>query len=242
MLDLNTIPQHIAIIMDGNGRWAKKRKLPRIAGHSKGAQRAKDIIKACSNLGVKYLTLYAFSTENWKRPKIEIKFLMSLFLRYLKKEAVSLDKNNVRFLTIGRVDKFPENVQQLIREITEQTKQNTGLTLILALNYGARLEIVDAALKLAEDINLGVISRDKINEEIFSTYLYTAEIPDPDILIRTSGEMRISNFLLWQISYTELYVTAKLWPEFNQQELELAINDFQHRSRRFGNIEAGKIK
>jgi len=237
MLIKNIIPQHIAIIMDGNGRWAKARKLPRIAGHRQGAKVVKATVKACDKLGVKYLTLYTFSTENWKRPQGEIDFLMQLLSGYLKKQIQTLIKNNVQFKTIGKIKSLPLSAQKVISEAKQVTKKNTGLTLILALNYGSRAEILSAVLKVSEDITNDKLDPNALNEEIFSNYLFTAGIPDPDLMIRTSGEMRLSNYLLWQLSYSEIYVTNKFWPDFDKHELDLAVESFQKRKRRFGAIE-----
>ncbi|MBU1043014.1 MAG: isoprenyl transferase [Candidatus Omnitrophica bacterium] len=231
------IPKHIAIIMDGNGRWANKRRLPRIAGHSRGAEVIKSIVQSCDKMGVKYLTLYTFSTENWKRPEQEVNFLMQLLSGFLAKEIQHLVDKNIQFATIGRIEQLPKKAQEVIARAKEKTKNNTGITLILALNYGGRSEILDAAVKLYADIENKTVALDKINEKLFSKYLYTAEIPDPDLLIRTSGEMRISNFLLWQLSYSEFYITEKFWPDFDEAELKLAISDFQKRKRRFGGID-----
>ncbi|MCG2712202.1 MAG: isoprenyl transferase [Candidatus Omnitrophica bacterium] len=230
------VPEHIAIIMDGNGRWAKAKKLPRIAGHRKGAEVVKSIVKCCDDLGVGFLTLYTFSTENWKRPEKEINFLMGLLSWFLEKEISNLKKNNARFLTIGNIEKLPKKAREVIARAKEQTKSNTGLNLILALNYGARFEIIEAVKSICGDIKDKRLYAAELNEEIFSGYLNTAGIPDPDLLIRTSGEMRLSNFLLWQLSYSELYVTDKLWPDFNEAELKKAIDIFQERKRRFGGI------
>jgi len=230
------VPQHIAIIMDGNGRWAKQRGLLRIFGHKQGAKVAKNIIRACDKAGVRFLTLYTFSTENWKRPKPEVNFLMQLLEKSLKKEVQNLMENNVRFMTIGRINGLPKKVQQVMQGIKEKTKKNTGFTLILAFNYGGRLELVDAALSLAKDIKSGRIPPDKVNEEIFSQYLYTKGIPDPELLIRTSGEMRLSNFMPWQLCYSELYVTKKFWPDFTEADLKQAIEDYKNRERRFGAV------
>jgi undecaprenyl diphosphate synthase len=234
------IPEHIAIIMDGNGRWAKKRRLPRIAGHSRGAEVIKSIVQSCDKIGVKYLTLYTFSTENWKRPEQEVNFLMQLLSGFLAKEIQHLVEKNIQFSTIGRIEQLPKKAQEVIAQAKERTKNNTGITLILALNYGGRAEILDAAARLYADIENGKVVLDKVNEKIFSSYLYTAGIPDPDLLIRTSGEMRISNFLLWQLSYSEFYITEKFWPDFDETELKLAIQSFQKRKRRFGGIEHKK--
>ncbi|MFH1094347.1 MAG: isoprenyl transferase [Candidatus Omnitrophota bacterium] len=230
------VPKHIAIIMDGNGRWAKAKKLPRIAGHRKGAEVVKSIVKCCDALGVKFLTLYTFSTENWKRPEKEISFLMGLLSWFLDREIRNLKKNNVRFLTIGNIEKLPKKAREVIAKAKEQTKNNTGLNLVLALNYGARFEIIEAVKSICRDIKDNRLTESDLNEELFSGYLNTAGIPDPDLLIRTSGEMRLSNFLLWQLSYSELYMTDKLWPDFNEDELKKAIDNFQKRKRRFGDI------
>ncbi len=233
----NDIPKHIAIIMDGNGRWAKARKLPRIAGHRKGAEVVKSIVNCCDDLGVKFLTLYTFSTENWKRPEKEINFLMGLLSWFLDKEIRNLKENNARFLTIGDIERLPSSARKVIAKAKEQTKNNTGLNLVLALNYGARFEIIEAVRSICRDIKDKRLTETELNEDIFSSYLYTAGIPDPDLLIRTSGEMRLSNFLLWQLSYSELYITDKLWPDFDEAELKKAVDVFQKRKRRFGDIK-----
>jgi undecaprenyl diphosphate synthase len=236
MAETENIPQHIAIIMDGNGRWAKKRKLPRIAGHRKGAEVIKSIVESCDKLGVKYLTLYTFSTENWKRPEQEVNFLMQLLSGFLAKEIQHLVDNNIRFTTIGKTEKLPVKAQEVIARAEAKTKKNSGITLILALNYGGRAEILDAVTKVCKEVQNGKINLEQISEKTFSRFLYTSKIPDPDLLIRTSGEMRISNFLLWQLSYSEFYITEKLWPDFDEKELESAISSFQKRKRRFGGI------
>lgn len=233
MVKSNT-PQHIAIIMDGNGRWARAKCLPRIAGHRRGAEVVKTVIRTCKNIGVKFLTLYAFSTENWKRPKREIDFLMRLLNKHLTREKAELIKNDVKFLAIGRLEALPESVRRVIKQIMEITKDNRALTLILALNYGGRREILDAVKKVSQDINMGKLNPRELDEKVFSRYLYTQDIPDPDLLIRTSGEMRLSNFLLWQISYAELFISDKLWPDFTEQDLLDAVEDFRKRERRFG--------
>ena len=235
------VPEHIAIIMDGNGRWAKKRNLPRIAGHSRGAEVIKSIVQSCDRIGVKYLTLYTFSTENWKRPEQEVNFLMQLLSGFLAKEIQHLVDNNIRFQTIGNIDKLPKKAQEVITLAKAKTLDNTGITLILALNYGGRAEILQAVQNLNSDIAQGKISADQISENLFAGYLYTAGIPDPDLLIRTSGEMRISNFLLWQLSYSEFYITERLWPDFDETELKSAISSFQKRKRRFGAITHKKV-
>lgn len=222
------LPRHIAIIMDGNGRWAKKRGFPRILGHRKGAESVREAVKTCGELGIKVLTLYTFSTENWSRPKNEISALMNLLSKLLKKETESLNKNNVLLRVSGKIQMLPEKVQKELKTAIEKLKNNTGLILNLALNYGARQEILDAVNQI---LNSGIKS---VDEATFKNYLYTASLPDPDLLIRTSGEYRISNFLLYQIAYSELYITPILWPDFRKLELYQAIQDYQKRERRFG--------
>ncbi len=230
------IPGHIAIIMDGNGRWAKKRNLPRVFGHKEGAKSVREITETCAKIGVEYLTLYAFSTENWKRPENEIKFLMGLLKDYLDKEKKTLIKNNIRFKVIGDKTKLPVEITKRIEGVEKLTEKNSSLTLVLALNYGARDEILNAVKNIAKDIKNSKIDANKITENLFKNYLYTKDIPDPDLLIRTSGEMRVSNFLLWQLAYTEIYVTKTLWPDFRKKQLLKAIYDFNKRERRFGGI------
>ncbi|MBU0634255.1 MAG: isoprenyl transferase [Candidatus Omnitrophica bacterium] len=236
MVKSNT-PQHIAIIMDGNGRWARAKGLPRIAGHRRGAEVVKTVIRACKDMGVKFLTLYTFSTENWKRPKREIDFLMRLLNKYLTREKAKLIENDVKFLAIGRLEALPDSVKKVIKQITEITRDNRAITLILALNYGGRVEILDAVKEVAKDINTGKLDPQELDEEVFSRYLYTHKIPDPDLLIRTSGEMRLSNFLLWQLSYSELFISDKFWPDFTEQDLLAAVEDFRKRERRFGALD-----
>jgi undecaprenyl diphosphate synthase len=231
------LPQHIAIIMDGNGRWAKKRGLPRLLGHRFGMRRVKEIVKTCGKLGVKFLTLYAFSRENWSRPAIEVRALMSLLHEYVKKEIDELNHNKVRLETIGRIAELPSAAKKALREGIRKTKNNQGLTLILALNYSGRSEIVDGIKKLCRQ-NAERGKNLKINEESFSQFLYTRRFPDPDLLIRTSGEMRLSNFLLWQMAYAEIWVTPVLWPDFGTACLMQALGDYQKRERRFGGIGA----
>jgi undecaprenyl diphosphate synthase len=232
-LDFSRLPRHIAVIMDGNGRWAQKRHLPRIAGHSAGTQSARTTIESCARLNIEALTLYAFSVENWRRPKTEIEFLMQLLREYIRKEMPLLQKNNIRMRFLGRTDELPEAVQRDTREATEALAKNTGMVLSIALNYGGRAEIVDA-------INGILAARNghqtPITEEDLSRHLYTADLPDPDLLIRTSGEMRVSNFLLWQIAYAEIFVTDTLWPDFNRARLLEALLDYQKRERRYGAI------
>ena len=236
MIDKNKIPTHIAIIMDGNGRWAKRRGLPRSEGHRKGLGVVRDIIKAAGELGVKVLTLYAFSSENWKRTVDEVDFLMKSCEAFLNKELPSMIKNNIRFKHIGKLEDLPTSLQNCIRNSIELTRNNHKLCIQLAFNYGARLEIIDVIKKIAEDVKKGRLSSADITESLVSHYLYTKDVPDPDLLIRTSGEMRVSNFLLWQICYSEIYVTKKYWPDFNKRELMRAIEDYQKRCRRFGDV------
>jgi undecaprenyl diphosphate synthase len=236
-IDLDRLPRHIAIIMDGNGRWAKRRHLPRIAGHRAGISAVRQAVEACARVGVPYLTLYAFSVENWKRPHTEIKLLMSLLREYLKKETDELNRQNIRLGVIGRIQELPKPVFHDLQHALDQTRQNTGLHLTLALNYGARAELVDAVNQL-----LAWSKRNeslKIDEAVLSDHLYTRGLPDPDLLIRTSGELRLSNFLLWQVAYAELWVTETLWPDFTQKHLFQAIVDFQKRERRYGGLGLG---
>ena len=235
-LDIHNIPDHIAIIMDGNGRWAKQKGLPRIAGHREGINSVRDITKTCGEIGVKYLTLYTFSTENWNRPKKEVNALMSLLLSTIKIEVKDLHKNNVKFSTIGDLSFLPKNTENGLKEGMDLTKNNTGLNLILALNYGSRQEIIDSVINIVNKVQLGDIDSSHIDEALFSSFLYTKNYPDPDLLIRTSGELRISNFLLWQCAYTEIYLTNTYWPSFREEELYKAIIDYQNRERRYGKI------
>lgn len=227
-------PQHVAIIMDGNGRWARKRGLPRIAGHRAGAKSVKEAIQGARESGVKILTLYTFSTENWKRPKYEIAVLFKLLEDYIDKEAQDLNKNDIKLSVMGRIEGLPETVQKKLKDVAEKTKDNKSLTLNLALNYGSRSEIVDAVRRIIDDCQSQRLRAEEIDEKTFSRYLYTKDIPDPDLLIRTSGEMRLSNFLLWQISYAELYVTKKLWPDFKKNDFKKAVEEYQKRQRRYG--------
>jgi len=230
------IPVHIAIIMDGNGRWAELRKRPRTFGHEAGVKAVRKVVSACGELGIKYLTLYTFSVENWKRPKIEVSALMSLLTRTTRKELNDLIKNDVKLITTGRINGISKERRQVILDAVEKTRDNKGLVLNLALNYGGRTEILDAVKAIGNSIKAGMISIPDINEELFSEFLYTADVPDPDLLIRTSGERRISNFLLWQTSYTELHIIDTLWPDFGDKELYDAILDYQQRERRFGQL------
>ena len=234
-LDLERLPRHIAVIMDGNGRWAQKRHLPRVAGHRTGTQSARTTIETCARLHVEALTLYAFSVENWRRPKAEIEFLMQLLREYLRKEMPLIQRNNIRMRFLGRPEELPEGVQKDTREAMEATAGNTGMVLSIALNYGGRAEIVDAmnAILVERNGNKSAITEDELTK-----HLYTASLPDPDLLIRTSGEMRVSNFLLWQIAYAEIFVTETLWPDFNRARLLEALLEFQKRERRYGGIEA----
>jgi undecaprenyl diphosphate synthase len=234
-IDLSNLPRHIAVIMDGNGRWAKSKGAARIFGHRNAIQSVTDVTEGCGELGIEYLTLYAFSTENWGRPKEEVDGLMELLVNTLKKEINTLHKNKVRLFTIGDITHLPKECQDNLKDAIEATKNNTGLTLILALSYSGRWEIVQAVKSLMKDIKNG-LATEEITEEIFSHYLKTRGIPDPELLIRTSGEMRISNFLLWQIAYTELFITKVLWPDFRKENLYEAICSYQQRERRFGKV------
>jgi undecaprenyl diphosphate synthase len=230
------IPRHIAIIMDGNGRWAKRRGRPRISGHTEGVESVRDIVNACGELGVSYLTLYAFSTENWKRPQEEVSLLMRLLLKALRDETDRLNSNNVRLRVIGDVQALPAEVQTGLLESIQKTGANTGLTLVLALSYSGRWDLTEALRRLAKDVAAGRLAPESVTEEIVSAYLSTAGVPDPDLLIRTSGELRISNFLLWQLAYTEFHITPKLWPDFRREDLYEAISSYQRRERRFGMV------
>ncbi len=228
------IPQHIAIIMDGNGRWAKKRGLPKIMGHKQGVDSVKNSVKACIKFGVKYLTLYAFSTENWLRPRKEIEGLFKLLENFLDSQFQIFHKNNVRLCIIGDREKIAPFLRKKIEQAEKDTKAYNSLVLNIALSYGAREEIVRAVKNISEDVKKGNVKTPDIDEKLFSEYLYTKDCPDPDLLIRTSGEMRISNFLLWQISYAEFYVTPKLWPDFGEKDLKIAIEEYDKRDRRYG--------
>jgi len=233
-IDFNNLPRHIAVIMDGNGRWAKKKGAMRIFGHKNAVQAVKDVTEGCGELGIKYLTLYAFSTENWNRPKAEIDGLMELLVSTLKQEIKTLMDNQVKLITIGETSNLPAECQKNLAWAIDQTKNNSGLTLMLALSYSGRWEIVKATKALAMDIEQGKVKASEINERLFENYLQTSGIPDPELLIRTSGELRVSNFLLWQIAYTELYITPTLWPDFRKDHLYEAIWSYQQRERRFG--------
>jgi undecaprenyl diphosphate synthase len=237
-LDLKRLPRHIAVIMDGNGRWAERRHLPRLAGHRAGVKAARTAIETCSNLGIPMLTLYAFSLENWRRPHAETDFLMRLLREYLKKELPSIHKNNIRLLVIGRSERLPEAVRKDIEKGMQLTAANTGMRLVVALNYGGRAELVDAFNAILDRVRRDGLSGFRADEQTVSEHLYTAGLPDPDLLIRTSGEMRVSNFLLWQIAYAEIYVTETLWPDFSRARLLEAIIDYQKRERRYGGLGA----
>ncbi|MBO8130345.1 MAG: isoprenyl transferase [Candidatus Marinimicrobia bacterium] len=236
VLERGDLPRHIAIIMDGNGRWAKERGLPRIAGHNEGINSVREVTRECGQIGIEVLTLYTFSVENWARPKSEVNALMNLLLRTIQNEIGELMENNVKLVTIGHLEDLPEKPKQGLLEAIEKTSNNTGLILNLAISYGGRLEIIDAVKQIAKMVKDGRLEPEDINDNIFSQYLYTRDLPDPDLLIRTSGESRVSNFLLWQIAYTELYITPVYWPAFRRKELLTAILDFQKRERRFGKI------
>jgi undecaprenyl diphosphate synthase len=238
-MDLTRLPRHVAVIMDGNGRWAQKRHLPRIAGHRSGTQSARTTIETCARLKIEALTLYAFSVENWRRPKTEIDFLMALLREYLRKEMPLIQKNNIRMRFLGRIDELPAGVQNDVRDAMEKTAANKGMVLCVALNYGGRAEIVDAMNAIFLERN-GHGASHKVTEEQLARHLYTEGLPDPDLLIRTSGEMRVSNFLLWQIAYAEIFVTETLWPDFNRARLLEALLEFQKRERRYGGIREGQ--
>lgn len=235
-IDLNNLPSHVAVIMDGNGRWAKQKGAARIFGHKNAIKSVREITEGCAELGISYLTLYAFSTENWGRPKAEVDGLMQLLVSTLKGELKTLNKNNVKLTTIGDIDRLPVSCQKELREAIENTKENKGLTVILALNYSGRWEILEATRALAKEVKNGNLDIEAISGEIFAQYLDTKGIPDPELLIRTSGEMRVSNFLLWQIAYTELYITPVLWPDFRKKDLHDALVAYQARERRFGKV------
>ena len=235
-LDATALPAHVAIIMDGNGRWAKKRLLNRIKGHEKGSQAVRTVVQSCRELGIRYLTLYAFSTENWKRPKSEVEALMSLLTRFLQSEKSELMEKDIRLRVIGQIDRLPANVQDSLNDTIAATRNGSSMDLILALSYGARAEIVQMVQKWGAMIQRGQLTPEAITADLVTDHLYTRDIPDPDLLIRTSGEMRISNFLLWQIAYAEIFVTPTLWPDFSKQELLQILSDYQHRERRFGAV------
>jgi undecaprenyl diphosphate synthase len=233
-IESDKLPRHVAIIMDGNGRWARKRTLNRVRGHEEGVESVRVIVRTSRNLGIKWLTLYAFSEENWRRSKKEVDSLMMLLKRFLKRELKEMLTNGIRFQAIGNTGKFPEEIRSLIDETVKRTAGNSEMTLSLALSYGGRQEIYRAVRKIAEKVRSGDVHPEEVTEELISDSLYTAGMPDPDLLIRTSGECRVSNFLLWQIAYTEIYITPVLWPDFRKEEYLLALEDFQKRNRRFG--------
>jgi undecaprenyl diphosphate synthase len=235
-LDLDLLPRHIAIIMDGNGRWAAQRGLQRIAGHQEGLKALKEVLEICHELRIPYVTIYAFSQENWNRPKLEIQLLMNLLKQYLEEERALFHKRRVRFLPIGRLQQLPPAIHALVSEVAEETRQYQDRTLAVALSYGGRAEIIDAIRHIAVEVEMGSVSPERIDESLVESYLNTYGIPDPDLLIRTSGESRISNFLLWQIAYTELYFTKTLWPDFRRSETLQALLDYQRRERRFGRV------
>jgi len=230
------LPQHVAVIMDGNGRWAKSRHLPRLEGHRRGADSARDIIRTAGELGIKYLTLYAFSAENWNRPEDEVAGLMKYLVHYLKTETKDLDKNNVRLEVIGQPWRLPENVREHLDKSIATLSKNNGLTLVMALSYSSRIEIVEAVRNIAAKVKSGKLDPADINERVVSENLWTRNIPDPDLLIRTSGEMRVSNFLLWQISYAELIITPTFWPDFRKPQFYAALEEYAKRHRRFGGV------
>ncbi len=236
-IDMENIPKHIAIIMDGNGRWAKKRKLPRTMGHKAGVETIRRVLKEADKLGVKYMTLYAFSTENWKRPKDEVNALMKLLIQYLRQEINELHKNGVKINVLGDISKLPLECQKEINSSVIKTENNVGITMNIALNYGGRDEIIRATKLIVEDILSGKIKKEDIDDKIFEEHLYTKGIPDPDIIIRPSGEQRLSNFLLWQCAYSEFWYSDICWPDFKEEDLRKAIYDFQNRDRRFGGIK-----
>lgn len=234
-LDFSRIPQHVAIIMDGNGRWAQRRRLPRIEGHRAGAKAVQEAVESCARIGVRFLTLYAFSKENWKRPKREVARLWKLLEDYLRKEDKELIKNQIRLMVIGQREEIPESTEKELRRVEELTKDFSKLTVVLALNYSGRAEIVDAAKRILNERGVDAASLD---EETFSRHLYTASLPDPDLLIRTSGELRVSNFLLWQIAYSEIWITPDYWPDFRRKHILQALIDYQKRERRFGAVQS----
>ncbi|UGU14820.1 isoprenyl transferase [Sinomicrobium kalidii] len=233
-IDKERLPKHIAIIMDGNGRWAKQRGKLRVFGHERGADAVRKIVEGCAELGVENLTLYAFSTENWKRPKLEVETLMKLLITSLRKELKTLNDNNIRLCTIGKMERLPQTVARKLKEVIEKTKDNHRMTLTLALSYGSREELKNAVQAISFKVKNNIISAEDIDESVINEHLYTQNLPDVDLLIRTSGELRVSNFLLWQIAYAELYFTETLWPDFNKEKLYEAILNYQNRERRFG--------
>jgi len=235
-LDKSRLPSHVAVIMDGNGRWAQKKLLNRVKGHEKGADTVRMVVRSCREIGISFLTLYAFSTENWQRPKVEVSALMILLKKFLVSEKQEMIENNIRFNVIGQKDRLPAAVQEEIKRTGDATKNNDGMCLSLALSYGGRAELVRAVQDIAGDVQKGQFPVNDITDEVIAKYLYTAGMPDPELLIRTSGEMRISNFLLWQIAYSEIHVTNTLWPDFTRDELIQILKDYQGRDRRFGRV------
>ena len=235
-LDPEKLPKHVAAIMDGNGRWAKKRMMNRVKGHEEGTESVRVIVRTSRNLGIKYLTLYAFSEENWKRPKLEVAALMGILKRFLKSELSEMLDNGIRLTAIGSIDRIPDDARKVLDETIEKTANNNDMVLSLALSYGGRQEIIHAVRSIAEKVRSGKLDIKDINDDTIRDNLYTSGIPDPDLLIRTSGEYRISNFLLWQIAYSEIYITQTLWPDFREKEYLAALEDFQKRERRFGAI------
>ncbi len=236
-IDPNKLPQHVAIIMDGNGRWAKRRSINRVRGHQQGADKVREIVRTNRELGIPWLTLYAFSEENWKRPRKEVGALMKLLKRFLKGELEEMQQNGIRLQSIGRIQKLPKDTRDVLLDVINQTAANKDMVLTLALSYGGRQEILDATRKIAGNLERGRIRADEISEQMISDSLYSKGMPDPELLIRTSGEYRVSNFLLWQIAYTEIYITQTLWPDFGKDEYLEALQDFQRRERRFGGTE-----
>lgn len=234
IIDPKAIPRHVAVIMDGNGRWAKQKAMNRIRGHEQGAESVREIVRASREIGINYLTLYAFSEENWGRPRHEIHALMSLLKRFLKSELEEMLENGIRLHTIGRTSRLPQDVRDTLMDAMDRTRSNRDMVLTLALSYGGRQELVDGIVRLAGLVKAGLVDPDAVSEETVSEVLYTRDMPDPELLIRTSGEFRISNFLLWQLAYTEIYVTPTLWPDFRKEEYIAAIADFQQRERRYG--------
>ncbi len=233
---LQTVPKHIAVIMDGNGRWARERGLPRREGHRAGAESVRECVEACEEIGVEFLTLYAFSSENWNRPQKEIDALMRLLESFLREKTPEIHERNVRLQAIGQLNRLPDSCQKQLHKAIEQTAENTGLTLILALSYGAREEIVDGVKSILRNLEEGHLDKAMITPELFGKHLYTRYYPDPDLLIRTSGEMRLSNFLLWQVSYAEFYITKKFWPDFRKEDLHAAVEEYSRRQRRYGGL------
>ncbi len=241
-IDPGRLPRHVAIIMDGNGRWAAERRRPRVSGHRAGADSVRDVVETGARLGLEVLTLFAFSTENWKRPNTEVQSLMGLLREYMRRELQSIKRNNIRFRMIGRLEGLDADIQNGLNDGMAETTGNTGMRLNVALNYSGRLELIDALKRIAEAVSQGELSLSAIDESLVHSYLYTADLPDPDLLIRTSGEMRISNFMLWQVAYSEIYVTDTYWPDFRRANLLSAIIEYQRRERRYGGIMSSAIQ